>query len=174
MNEPKCVWSKKLADVAVQTVLTLGTDLIIKRIPGQTYVYMHGDGEGKNRKPLGPEVSRKRIISVFNWIIAQTKGFRVPLLVNFSHGDAPTVGLGILACDPMLSNELYALEKAGLHMPRINFGWHNGPLSPLMMVSNLERTQGIMGYPLDGVTTINIHGVIQKPERIMFLEDIPL
>ena len=108
MNEQKCVWSEERADLAVKNVLKLGTDLITKKIPGQTFVYM--SGTGKDAKPVGPEVSKKRIVSVFNWIISQTKGFRIPLLVNFSHGDAPTIALGMIrALSPSLTNELYAL-----------------------------------------------------------------
>jgi hypothetical protein len=172
MNKPTCVWNKKLADMAVQIVLALGTDLIIQGIPGQTFVYMIG--EGRNKKPLGSGVSKKRILSVFNWIISQTQGFKVPLLVNFQHGDAPTIALGMIqAFSSSLSEKLDALEKVGLNMPRISFYWHNGPSSPLMLISNLSQTQGKMGLPLDGIKTINIYGVIQQSDRIIRLEKIP-
>lgn len=172
MNEPKCVWNKKLANVAVETVLTLGRTMVFKRIPGETFVYM--TGEGADKKPLGPAVSKKRILSVFNWIISQTNGFRFPLLVNFRHGDAPTIAMGMIrSFSPDLSNELYALEKAGLRMPRIDFGWHNGPSSPFMLISNLERSKGNMGFDLYEVRTISVHGTAQRPERIILLKNIP-
>ena len=171
MNEPTCVWSRGLADEAVKTVLKLGTALIIKRIPSQRFVYLAG--EGKNMKMV--KVSRERILSVFNWIISQTKGFRIPLLVNFRHGDAPTIALGMIrALSPHLSIELYALEKVGKHMPSVQFGWDGGPGRCYVLISNLSRTQGKMGFPLDGVKIINIHGVRQQPERIILLEKIPL
>ena len=172
MSEPTCIWNKKSADMAVQIVLTLGTDMIIKGIPGQTFVYMIG--EGRNKKPLGPGVLKKRILSVFNWIVSQTQGFKVPLLVNFQHGDAPTIALGMIqAFSSSLSEKLDALENVGLNMPRISFWWRNGPSSPLMLISNLSQTQGKIGFPLDGIKTINVHGVMQQSDRIILLEEIP-
>ena len=159
---------RRLEGKAIElAVLRTANILINQAVPGKIWKCMHKDTEEIS-------VPKAKIISDFKWIVEQTKGFTVPLMVNFRHGKAVPIGLFFAtAVHPSLSNQLYALRKKGIQVPSFADGWHTGPISPYIMFSNRSRTKGIQGYSLDGVSVINIHGEAQLPEQVILLDDIP-
>lgn len=158
-------WHQIESETAVHIVMNIALELIKAGIPGDTYVYKYGEHSYS--------VQKCKLISVFKWIVGQTEEFKVPIMVNFRHGVAPVIGLCFdQVLGATLSNKLYAIEQTGIEVPRFGFGWHNGPGSPYIILSNLTRSLGNQGEKLDGVTIINIHGEAQAPEQVVLLEAI--
>lgn len=161
-------WTNAKAMVADSSVLQIGKSLI--RGLGKKVVFDRvngGDFKG--------EVSTAKVEAVFRWIVNQTKGFRVPVMINFQRGEAPIIGLTFCRIGTELSNKLYALDQQLHCIPWIAVGWHSGPSSPYMMISDMFRIRGKQGYSLEGVQVINIIGESKPigPEPItVSLKDI--
>jgi hypothetical protein len=159
---------KEQAEFAVRTVLKNARRLINK-IPGKSWQYQTKDPVSEF---LRAPVAKVKILSVFEWIVRKTKGFRVPIMVNFSHGEAPIIGLCFCFSQfRELSSMLYSLHMHGVPMPCISTGWHHGPHSPFIFFSDLLRKQRAVGET-KGVSVISIHGKIELPKHTVLLEDI--
>lgn len=154
-------WNKDEAVIAERVVLSLAMKIIDEKIPGDTCIFSCGPGNTIS-------IPKARIVSVFKWIVKQTRKFQIPIDVNFSHSPASDIGYCLSTIfHPRLSNELYALEQAGIHVPR--FSDYSGGI----MFSDLSRSRGNLGESHDGVTTIVICSQNPNPSRVVMLDSIP-
>jgi hypothetical protein len=164
-RKAKKVWYNKAeAQKAELIVLAIALRIINERIPGDTYTY--------KRKGRTCSIPKARIISVFRWIVRQTECFKIPIEVNFWHHPAAEIGFCLSwIFHPTLSNELYALEKEGAHVPRFSDFSSGGVWG--VMFSNLSRSRGNLGEGLAGVTIINVYSKPPNPTRVVMLDSIP-
>lgn len=161
-------WTREKAMVAEQIVLAVA-DTFIRGL-GKRVTFSR-----VNKTDFNGSVATERVKAVFKWIVKQTKGFRIPVMVNFSHGDAPFIGMCFVQISTTISNKLYGLNKELGCLPAMYEGWHNGPHSPYLMLSDMFRRKGNQGFGLEGVKIINIEGEFPPPtflEMTVKLKDI--
>jgi hypothetical protein len=160
--------NKTESEVTINIVRTLALQIIDQLIPGKTWKCKMG----QKSRPV--KLLKSRIIMVLDKILEETKGFTIPLVVNFCHGEAAAIGflLGGATFAPRLSNDLHDLYKKGISVPSVAGGWHNGAESCYIMISDIRHEKGIQGFNLDGVTVIDIHDGIIPQRRILLLQDI--
>jgi len=164
----KTRWNRADAEIALELFNRLLLENINRVIPGKTY-----DWDFKIRRFIKKGIQKTTIIKTIKWIVDQTHGFKVPLMVNFLYGEAAVVGYCLAKVfDVHLPNALYEQEKNGIRVPTVASGWHHGPDKCYIMISNLQGSRGKQGYSLEGVTIINIHGEMDPGQRTVQYKDI--
>ncbi|MCX6722328.1 MAG: hypothetical protein NTY04_04050 [Candidatus Staskawiczbacteria bacterium] len=149
-------WTENKAVVAEQIVLEVATSLI--RGLGEKVTFNGIDWES-----FKGSIATAKVEAVFKWIVKQTKGFRIPVMVNFSQGDAPLIGMCFVQIGTAISNKFYGLNKELGCIPAMYEGWHNGPHSPYIMISDMFHRKGNQGFGLEGVKIIDILGEFPPP-----------
>ena len=158
------------AEIAEFMVLKLATELIQSKVPGENYTSPPRDEQ------TGKPVSKARILSVFRWILQETKGFSIPIEVRFKPDDIPALATAFgSVLGSALTNRIYALKLAGLQVPDFSEGAHSGYYYIVFSnLSNLEGTRGGHGLSNEGIKIINIRGEAQTlEEHTVALSDIP-
>jgi hypothetical protein len=155
--------------MAEQLVTQLALKAIDAEIPGETWEW----NPGKMYETYGKFIARKdRIIAVFKWMLARTEGFSVPIMVSFTVGESPAIGLCLGRALNTLSCKLFSMNESGIKMPRIESGWHNGPGNPFTAFSDIARKHGILGSDNTGFTHIDLYGDVEFGKTVVALKDI--
>jgi hypothetical protein len=142
-------------------VLTHALKLINEGVPGDTFVY-----RPRIAQPPLLSVPKRRVLTVFEWIVRQTKGFSVPGKVVFRYGRAIAIGhcLGNNLY-PELNSRLLALNCAGVPVPRIVASWDVSWHNPYITLSHLPSSR--WRSPAKAPRVIEIHDETEAPQSIV-------
>ena len=152
-------WNERDSATAVSIVTSLALKLIEDIVEGDTFRF-------KLAEPVTEvTVQKALIISVFEWIVKQTEGFKKAIRINFRYGNAPAIGLFFCyELSHRLGNQLYELNGKGISVPSFEAGWYYGPGSCYVRFSDLYRKFGAPGKGSENVADIELCGA--RPPRV--------